>query len=50
MDLLNGPRSRRDSILSYYQTSGEPQAVQEAIRTSQKQASNRVTIPRKKQK
>lgn len=37
MDLLNCPEARR-AILDYYQTSGEPQAVQEAIRTSQENA------------
>ncbi|XP_015748210.1 PREDICTED: phosphate import ATP-binding protein PstB-like [Acropora digitifera] len=39
MDLLNCPEARR-AILDYYQTSGEPQAVQEAIRTSQQNAGN----------
>ena len=45
MDLLNFPEARR-AILEFYQTSGEPQAVQEAIVTSQReQATKPVTIP-----
>ena len=43
MDLLNCSQARR-AILDYYQTSGEPQAVQEAIRTSQEHASRTVTM------
>lgn len=43
MDLLNCSQARR-AILDYYQTSGEPQAVQEAITTSQKHASKTVTM------
>ena len=43
MDLLNCSQARR-AILDYYQTSGEPQAVQEAIRTSQENASRTVTM------
>jgi len=43
MDLLNCSQARR-AILDYYQTSGEPQAVQEAIKTSQEHASKTVTM------
>jgi len=43
MDLLNCSQARR-AILDYYQTSGEPQAVQEAITTSQEHASKTVTM------
>ena len=43
MDLLNCPEARR-AILDYYQTSGEPQAVQEAIMTSQESAGNTVSM------
>jgi len=43
MDLLNCPEARR-AILEYYQTSGEPQAVQEAIRTSQENARKMVSM------
>ena len=43
MDLLNCSQARR-AILDYYQTSGEPQAVQEAIETSQEHASKTVTM------
>ena len=43
MDLLNCSQARR-AILGYYQTSGEPQAVQEAIKTSQEHASKTVTM------
>ena len=43
MDLLNFGQARR-AILDYYQTSGEPQAVQEAIKTSQSQARNAFTL------
>lgn len=43
MDLLNCPEARR-AILDYYQTSGEPQAVQEAIRTSQQNAGNTTSM------
>ena len=45
MDLLNFSQARR-AILDYYQTSGEPQAVQEAIKTSQRQARNGFTLER----
>ena len=37
MDLLNCPEARH-AILDYYQGSGEPEAVQEAIVTSQENA------------
>ena len=52
MDLLNCSEARR-AILDYYQTSGEPQAVQEAIMTSEReQAIKIISIarsgPRKK--
>ncbi|KAL9959100.1 hypothetical protein ACROYT_G036183 [Oculina patagonica] len=47
MDLLNCSQARR-AILDYYQTSGEPQAVQEAIKISQKQARNTFTLERMK--
>ena len=43
MDLLNCPEARR-AILDYYQTSGEPQAVQEAIMTSQENARKTVSM------
>ena len=43
MDLLNCSQARR-AILDYYQTSGEPQAVQEAIESSQEHASKTVTM------
>ena len=43
MDLLNCSEARR-AILDYYQTSGEPQAVQEAIRTSQENAGKANTM------
>ena len=43
MDLLNFSQARR-AILDYYQASGEPQAVQEAIRTLQRKASNTITM------
>ena len=36
MDLLNFPKARR-AILDYYQASGEPKAVQAAIRTAQRE-------------
>ena len=39
MDILNCPDARR-SILAYYQKSGEPQAVQEAIMTSLRKQTN----------
>lgn len=45
MDLLNCPQARR-AILDYYQKSGEPQAVQEAIRTSQRNTSDAFTLVR----
>ncbi|KAL9959093.1 hypothetical protein ACROYT_G036176 [Oculina patagonica] len=45
MDLLNCSQARR-AILDYYQASGEPQAVQEAIQTSQESASKTVTMER----
>ena len=45
MDLLNCGQARR-AILDYYQASGEPQAVQEAIKTSQESASKIVTMER----
>lgn len=45
MDLLNCSQARR-AILDYYQASGEPQAVQEAIKTSQESASKTVTMER----
>ena len=41
MDLLNLDKTRR-AILDFYQNSGEPEAVEEAIRTAQKQASSRI--------
>ena len=44
MDLLNCPEAGC-AILDFYQTSGEPQAVQEAIVTSQRmQAIQSVTM------
>lgn len=43
MDLLNCPEARR-AILDYYQRSGEPQAVQEAIMTSQENARKTVSM------
>ncbi|KAJ7380372.1 hypothetical protein OS493_008824 [Desmophyllum pertusum] len=44
MDLLNCSQARR-AILDYYQASGEPQAVQEAIKMSKRQASyNAITM------
>ena len=43
MDLLNCPEARH-AILDYYQTSGEPQAVQEAIMTSQESAGKTVSM------
>ena len=39
MDILNFYEARR-AILDFYQASGEPQAVQEAIMTAKKQATN----------
>ena len=46
MDLLNCSEARR-AVLDYYQKSGEPQAVQEAIMTSQRErASNRDSMPK----
>lgn len=47
MDLLNCSQARR-AILDYYQTSGEPQAVQEAIKVSEKQAMCTFTLARMK--
>ncbi|KAL9959098.1 hypothetical protein ACROYT_G036181 [Oculina patagonica] len=47
MDLLNCSQARR-FILDYYQSSGEPQAVQEAIKTSQRQDRNALTLMRMK--
>ena len=52
MDLLNLDKTRR-AILDFYQNSGEPEAVEEAIRTAQKQASssiNKETAINKKEK
>ncbi|KAL9959094.1 hypothetical protein ACROYT_G036177 [Oculina patagonica] len=49
MDLLNCSQARR-AILDYYQRSGEPQAVQEAIKISQNQARNTFTLERMKNK
>ena len=43
MDLLNCPEARH-AILDYYQTSGEPQAVQEAIMASQESAGKTVSM------
>ena len=47
MDLLNCGVARR-AILDYYQRSGEPLAVQEAIKTSQEKASKTVTMEKMK--
>lgn len=47
MDLLNCGVARR-AILDFYQRSGEPQAVQEAINTSQEKASKTVTMEKMK--
>ena len=47
MDLLNCSQAGR-AILDYYQASGEPQAVQEAIKTSQDQARKTFTLERMK--
>lgn len=45
MDLLNCSQARH-AILHYYQTSGEPQAVQEAIKISQTNTSDALTMLR----
>ena len=47
MDLLSNRQARR-AILDYYQASGEPQAVQEAIKVSERQAMNTFTLERMK--
>lgn len=47
MDLLGNSQARR-AILDYYQASGEPQAVQEAIKVSERQAENTFTFERMK--
>ena len=47
MDLLSNRQARR-AILDYYQASGEPQAVQEAIRVSEIQAMSTFTLERMK--
>ena len=43
MDILNFSEARR-AILDFYQASGEPQAVQEAIMTAKKQDTNNATM------
>ena len=45
MDLLSNSQARR-AILHYYQASGEPQAVQEAIKVSEQQAMRSFTLQR----
>ena len=47
MDLLGNSKARR-AILDYYQASGEPQAVQEAIKVSERQAKNAFTLEKMK--
>jgi len=47
MDLLSN-RQARQAILDYYQASGEPQAVQEAIKVSARQAMHQFTLERMK--
>ena len=47
MDLLSNRQARR-AILDYYQASGEPQAVQEAIKVSEIQAMSTFTLERMK--
>ena len=47
MDLLSNRQARR-AILDYYQASGEPQAVQEAIKVSEEQAMSTFTLERMK--
>ena len=47
MDLLSNSQARR-AILDYYQASGEPQAVQEAIKVSEHQAMSTFTLERMK--
>ena len=49
MDLLNCSQARR-AVLDYYQASGEPQAVQEAIKMSQKQARDTLRMRNKEKK
>ena len=43
MDLLNCSQIRH-AILDYYQKSGEPQAVEEAIKTLQRKTSDAFTL------
>ena len=47
MDLLSNGQARR-AILDFYQASGEPQAVQEAIKVSERQAMSTFTVERMK--